>query len=274
MLTHAVLAAAPDLRVAAVSCSGPARWSAEEEVGTSAVVLVRRGVFARRVNGRAGVADPVQGYVQRPGEVQQVAHPAGADSCTSISIPDDLADRLPRAFAVSPLADLAHRLLVSRVATAADPADLATDLIAQLLPPSQHRLPHRAVDDIRAALNADPGTRLDDLADLAGCSRWHLSRTFHQVTGVTINTYRLRLRTRAALAELTGSPDGLAGLALRAGFADQAHLTRTMHRELGLSPGAVRRLLTAKSEVRRASPRCLDSGPDPPCRTRRGVRPA
>jgi AraC-like DNA-binding protein len=247
MLTHAVLAAAPDLRVAAVSCSGPAGWSPEEEVETSAVVLVRRGVFARRADGRAGVADPLQGYVQRPGEVQQVAHPAGADSCTSIRITDDLADRLPRAFTVSPPADLAHRILLSHAATATDLADLATDLIAHLLPPPRR---HRVMDDVRIALNADPGARLDDLAELAGCSRWHLSRTFHQVTGTTINTYRLRLRARAALAELGHSPDGLAGPALRAGFADQAHLTRTLRRELGLTPGAVRKLLISGSSDR------------------------
>jgi AraC-like DNA-binding protein len=243
MLTHAVLAAAPDLRVAAVSCSGPAGWSPEEEVETSAVVLVRRGVFARRANGRSGVADPLQGYVQRPGEVQQVAHPAGSDSCTSIHIPDDLADRLPRAFTVSPPADLAHRILLSHAATATDVADLATDLIAHLLPPPRR---HRVMDDVRVALNADPGARLDDLAELAGCSRWHLSRTFHQVIGMTIGAYRGRLRLRRVLDEWGTAPHGLAELAARAGFADQPHLSRSLRRELGMTPSAVRKLLSAR----------------------------
>jgi AraC-like DNA-binding protein len=245
MLTQTVLIAEPGLRVAAVSCSGPARWSAEEEVEASAVVLVRRGVFARRADGRPGVADPVQGYVQRPGEVQQVAHPAGPDRCTSISIAPDLADRLAWAgpLTVSPAADLAHRRLVSGAVSAAELTDLAADLIAQLLPPPARRLSHRAVDDVRIALQTDPGADLDDLAALAGCSRWHLSRTFHQVTGLTITGYRLRLRTRAVLAELADSSDGLAGLAARAGFADQAHLSRTIRRELGRPPGEIRKLL-------------------------------
>jgi len=247
MLTHAVLADTPDLRVATVSCSGDAKWSAAEEVATSAVVLVRRGVFARRADGRAGVADPVQGYVQRPGEVQQVAHPAGADTCTSITVAPGVADRLASAgpVAVSPAADLAHRHLITRAATGApELADLAADLIARLLPPPARRPPRRAVDDVRVALNTDPRSRLDDLAELAGCSRWHLSRTFHEVTGVTINTYRLRLRARAVLAELGVSPAGLAELAARAGFADQAHLSRTLRRELGMSPAQVRKLLS------------------------------
>jgi AraC-like DNA-binding protein len=250
MLTHAVLVAAPELRVAAVGCSGPVRWSAEEEVATSAVVLVRRGVFARRADGHAGVADPLRGYVQRPGEVQQIAHPAGADMCPSITLTPGLADHLAWAgpVTVSPQADLAHRRLVARAAAAGRPpdlADLATDLVARLLPPPERRPSHRAVDEVRVALNADPQARLDDLAELAGCSRWHLSRTFHDVTGITINTYRLRLRARAVLAEFGISREGLADLAVRAGFADQAHLSRTIRRELGMSPTEVRKLLSS-----------------------------
>jgi AraC-like DNA-binding protein len=258
MLSHALLVAAPDLRVSAVSCSGPARWSPEEEVTASAVVLVRRGVFARRADGRAGVADSLQGYVQHPGEVQQVAHPAGPDTCTSISVTPALADRLASAgpVTVSPAADLAHRCLVSRAAAGVAPpalADLAADLVAQLLPPPTRRPSHQAVDDVRVALNADPGTRLDELAALAGCSRWHLSRTFHEVTGITINGYRLRLRARAVLAELGVSPEGLAGLAAGAGFADQAHLTRTLRRELGMSPTEARKLLSTTVPARAQS---------------------
>lgn len=249
MLTAAVLVDHPGLRVVAVGCSGPARWSAEEEVGPSAVVLVRHGVFARRADGRAAVADPVQGYVQLPGEVQQIAHPAGPDTCTSVSLAPDLADRLARSgpVTVSPPADLAHRRLLARAtAGGADPldvADLAADLIAHLLPSPVRRPAHRAVDEVRIALHADPRASLDDLAELAACSRWHLSRTFHQVTGQTLNAYRLRLRVRAALADIGAPGEGLAELAARTGFADQAHLSRTIRRELGLSPTEVRRLL-------------------------------
>lgn len=248
MLTSAVVVDHPGLRVVAVGCSGPARWSPEEEVGPSAVVLVRQGVFTRRADGRAGVADPVQGYVQLPGEAQQIAHPAGPDTCTSISLAPDLADRLARSgpVTVSPPADLAHRRLLARAGAGAGPldlADLAADLIAHLLPPPPRRPSHRAVDEARIALHADPQASLDDLAKLAGCSRWHLSRTFHQVTGLTLNAYRLRLRARAALAALGATGEGLAGVAARTGFADQAHLSRTIRRELGLSPAEVRRLL-------------------------------
>nr|WP_231921066.1 AraC family transcriptional regulator [Micromonospora narathiwatensis] len=37
--------------------------------------------------------------------------------------------------------------------------------------------------------------------------------------------------------------DSLAGLAAELGFADQAHLTRTVRAQLGHTPGQLRRLL-------------------------------
>ncbi|AGZ39795.1 helix-turn-helix domain-containing protein [Actinoplanes friuliensis] len=253
MLSHTALLDTPDLRIATVRCSGPPRWGPEEEVGVSSVVLVRRGVFTRRADGRVVVADALQGYLQRPGEVQQVAHPAGGDTCTSIRVTPETADRLAWAgpLHVPPAADLAHRrLLAAAGSTPADLLDLASDLIGRLLPAPRS---HPAVGEARAALNADPGARLDDLAELAGCSRWHLSRTFHQVTGLTINAYRLRLRVRRALDQL-GQSSSLAALAADTGFADQPHLTRAVRRELGLPPGAVRALLaeplgTTKAQV-------------------------
>ena len=118
------------------------------------------------------------------------AGPALADPVTDPDLPRSL-DAGP--VTVSPQADLAHRRLVARAEAGGcqpDLADLAADLVARLLPPPERRPSHRAVDEVRVALNADPQARLDDLAELAGCSRWHLSRTFHEVTGMTINTYR------------------------------------------------------------------------------------
>lgn len=210
-------------------------------------MLVRRGVFVRRVEGGVSVADPVVGYVQQPGEVQQIDHPAGGDTCTSVALPDEPAAHLAWAgpLRVSAAADLAHRRLLARAASGAAPpdlVDLAADLIGALLPPSRAS-PGRAVDEVRAALNENPSARLGELAELAGWSPWHLSRTFRRVTGITLNSYRLRLRVRAALDGLAEPGAGLAALAARAGFADQAHLTRAVRRELGSTPARIRRSL-------------------------------
>jgi AraC-like DNA-binding protein len=238
------------LRLTTVGCPGGAPWSAEEPVTTAAVVLVRRGVFRRRVNGAESLADTTTGYVQRPGESQQVAHPAGGDVCTTIGVPPELADRLARTgpLTVPAAADLAHRRLLAAIRHPRPAvsdlvlSDLATDVLVALLPATAPPRSSARIDDVRAALHADPARTLADLATVAGWSPWHLSRAFHQVTGVTIGTYRRHLRTRAALDALADG-DTPAAVAARTGFADQAHLTRALRREVALSPAIARRLL-------------------------------
>ena len=202
-------------------------------------MLIRRGVFLRRADGRAALADVTTGYLQRRGEAQQIAHPYGGDVCTSIHISDELADRFGARLHVSPAADLAHRRLIA--APSIDRADLVADLIAALLPGAPP-MAHPAVDDVRALLHIDPASDLATLAAAVGWSPWYLSRVFHRVTGCTLNTYRRRLRVRAALDELPDSSD-LAALAARVGFADQAHMTRAVRAETGNTPAALRRAL-------------------------------
>lgn len=248
MLEHRGLLDSPSLRLSAVRCRDAPAWSPEEPVTSAAVVLVRRGVFLRRVDGVTAVADTTTGYVQRPGEHQQIGHPAGGDVCTTLTVAPDVADRIAHAgpVTVTPAADLAHRRLLARSqAGRVDVQDLAADVLAALLPAPAR--PHRGVDQVRAALHTDPELSLDELAALTAWSPWHLSRSFHRVTGLTICAYRLRLRVRRVLDALAdgGDPASLAELARRAGFADQAHMTRAVRREIDVPPGVARRLFRA-----------------------------
>jgi AraC-like DNA-binding protein len=213
------------------------------------VILVRRGVFQRRVAGVGMVADTATGYLQRPGDVQQFAHPAGGDCCTSIRVPDDVADRLwaGSGVAVSPPADLAHRRLLSGAAAAAHAgvlADLTHELLAELTPATRvGPTARRAAEQVRAALAADLDQDLAALAAAVGCSPWYLCRLFRSATGTTITGYRGQLRVRAVLDELAragGRPVSLAELAAAHGYADQAHLTRAVRRHTGLPPAALR----------------------------------
>jgi AraC-like DNA-binding protein len=245
VLEHRELLASPSLSLSAVRCRGAPAWTAEEPVTSAAVVLVRRGVFLRRVRGVTAAADVTTGYVQRPGEEQQIGHPAGGDVCTTLAVPAEVAERLARAgpVVVPPAADLAHRRLLARArAGRVDVQDLAAEVLAALLPAPVVR--QRGVEQARAALHADPELSLDELAGLVGWSPWHLSRAFHRGTGLTLRAYRLRLRVRRAIDGLAGGA-GLAEVARRAGFADQAHMSRAVRREVDASPGAVRRLLRA-----------------------------
>jgi AraC-like DNA-binding protein len=284
----------PVARVVAVRCRGstPA-WSPDEQVTRAAVVLVRRGVFLRRVDGRAGLADTTTGYLQRPGECQQVAHPAGGDLCTSIGVSDELAERLASGgpLVVPPAADVAHRRLLA--APPHDRSDLVAELMDALLPPDPVRRPASdTIDDVRALLHIEPGRDLPSLAAAVGWSPWYLSRVFRRVTGITLSAYRRRLRVRAALDELAAPADAvpavalidaaasptltdaapsgaladtapavapttaaltraapsaaLADVAARAGFADQAHMTRAVRAETGLPPAALRRSIIGR----------------------------
>ncbi|MFD4501889.1 helix-turn-helix domain-containing protein [Streptomyces sp. NPDC058457] len=79
----------------------------------------------------------------------------------------------------------------------------------------------------------------DELARVAGCSRFALYRGFRTVYGFAPSDYQrdLRLRrTRALLAEGTAPSTAAA----EAGFADQAHLTRWFTRTYGVTPAAYR----------------------------------
>jgi AraC-like DNA-binding protein len=79
----------------------------------------------------------------------------------------------------------------------------------------------------------------DQLAAAAGCSRFAAYRAFTRVYGLAPSDYQRQLRVRAARRLLIqGVSPAL--VAARAGFADQAHLTRWFRRYYGVTPGAYR----------------------------------
>ncbi|MFG1946885.1 helix-turn-helix domain-containing protein [Nonomuraea sp. NPDC048826] len=81
------------------------------------------------------------------------------------------------------------------------------------------------------------------LAALLGVSPYRLSRAFTRELGVSLTHYRNRVRVGRALDRLEQGEPSLADLAADLGFADQAHLTRTVRHHLGHTPTALRRLL-------------------------------
>lgn len=248
----------PEVQVTEVSCGGhERRFSAEEKVGGPGFVLIRSGVFRRRLAGVETVFDPTVGFVQRPGEVQQIAHPAGGDICTSVTLSSSVTDRIAWRFAeagwipVSPRTDLTHRRFLARARRGADRvelADLASELVAAVLGepgvPRGGAAQRRLGQDARAMLAATPDAGLGEISAQLGVSPWHLSRVFHTVNGITLSRYRARLRIRAAVDVLVRGEVGLAALAASLGFADQAHLTRSVRAETGLPPARLRAALT------------------------------
>jgi AraC-like DNA-binding protein len=83
---------------------------------------------------------------------------------------------------------------------------------------------------------------LEQLAAIAGVSKYHLVRTFRAAVGVPPHTYQVRLRlTRSLLMLRQGTP--LSAVAYELGFADQSHFTRAFRAEYGTTPGAWLRAL-------------------------------
>jgi AraC family transcriptional regulator len=77
---------------------------------------------------------------------------------------------------------------------------------------------------------------LDDLAGVAGVSRFHFARQFRQSTGESAMGYVLRLRVERGKARLKDRDTTVARIAVELGFADQSHFTRTFRRLVGTTP--------------------------------------
>src|SRR3954453_12732208 len=81
---------------------------------------------------------------------------------------------------------------------------------------------------------------LDDVAGVAGVSRFHLVRAFATATGFSVMRYvRARRLSEAARALAGGAPDILT-LALDADYASHEAFTRAFRDHFGVTPEAVR----------------------------------
>ena len=85
----------------------------------------------------------------------------------------------------------------------------------------------------------DQRVRLNDIAEAAGLPPFQLFRAFEKTTGMTPHGYQRQARVRFA-AGLIRSGHPLSEAALVAGFADQAHMTRSFRTTIGVTPGAYR----------------------------------
>ncbi|WP_406105281.1 helix-turn-helix domain-containing protein [Micromonospora globbae] len=256
MRTAVILARHPDFRVQAVSCRDDhTGWSAPEPSRMYEMVLPRRGGFRRLGRGGAEFVDPTLGYLAVPGEEQRFAHPAGGDECTSVHLSarlwrDLFAQRpAPAVVHLDARIDLAHRLLLAAAARP-DPDFAAAERLVRLVgvaaapAPDAPERDRRLVEAARAALH-DGGPEAGGLLPLAralGVSPYRLSRSFQALLGVPLTRYRNRLRVGRAL-DLLAAGAGPAAVAAELGFADQAHLTRTVRAHVGHTPGELRRLL-------------------------------
>lgn len=82
---------------------------------------------------------------------------------------------------------------------------------------------------------------LDDLAEVAGLSRFHLSRTFAQVTGSSVSAYLRGRRLTEAARKLAQSDDSILDVALAFGYGSHEAFTRAFRDVFSVTPETVRK---------------------------------
>lgn len=96
----------------------------------------------------------------------------------------------------------------------------------------------RVVDEVGRGLGEK--LKVDDLAELAGCSTRQLERRMKRVFGLTVTQYILRRRVDRAAKLLAETDMSLAEVATTCGFYDQADFTRRFVRLTNETPGQFR----------------------------------
>jgi AraC family transcriptional regulator len=97
----------------------------------------------------------------------------------------------------------------------------------------------RVVDLVQRKLAED--LDLADLAAAAGVSRFHFLRLFKNTFGVTPYRFVIDRRIEVARRLLVETNQPLADIAAAAGFSSQSHFCTAIRRNLGITPGQLRR---------------------------------
>lgn len=87
---------------------------------------------------------------------------------------------------------------------------------------------------------SEAGFNVERLASLVQCSREHLTRQFHDATGVSPSTYVSQHRLRLAARELRREGDKIDAIARRCGFSGANYLCRIFRARFGLTPAQYR----------------------------------
>lgn len=82
---------------------------------------------------------------------------------------------------------------------------------------------------------------LNDLADAAGMSKWHFSRSFRDTFGISPMQYVLRARVIEAQRLMRSSTMSLAQVSAECGFSDQSHMSKAFRIMTGTTPRRYRR---------------------------------
>lgn len=103
----------------------------------------------------------------------------------------------------------------------------------------QKRMARERVERVVALLeqNLIEPLSLEEIGRRAGCSPFHLSRTFSALTGTTIPQYLRRLRMERAAELLRSGKVNVTEAALEVGYSSLSHFSQSFCQEMGCCPG-------------------------------------
>ena len=103
----------------------------------------------------------------------------------------------------------------------------------------QQQLSADRVEKVIAILKRDLAAPppLEEIGRAAGCSAFHLSRTFSAATGMTIPQYLRQLRMDRAAELLKSGKFNVTETALEVGYSSLSHFSQAFHETFGCCPG-------------------------------------
>ena len=258
------VAEGPGWRVTDIVCtSGPHDRPFEERYALASISLVLSGTFVCRSDHGSSLMSPGALLLGSAGHAFECSHQYGeGDRCLSFQFDPELFDRLAEDAGASRFRFDRDRLpplralspLTARAATAMERRDsfeeIALELAGAVIQTAGHARRNTSVADRNPAAIA-PVLRqlesrvlqplsLDEMAQIAGLSRYHFLRTFKTVTGITPHQWVLRARLRDAAHRLVISRDPVTEIALDVGFEDLSNFIRSFRAEFGVSPSRYR----------------------------------
>lgn len=256
-LNRTLLLQTPTLKVERVVLHAPCvHWSPSYEVASPRLVLPFSGATEFRMTGQSVLLDSLTAMSLPTGLLYEMKPCPEAARVSIVVSPQLAAGHLvppSQAWALSPRAvwllrrhwraialgkgEEPTQVLLHNVLSHARPVARIEGRSAPAVQRAQRFIVART-----AVAGVAPWT-LNDVADAACCSLFHLARSFRKHTGLSLHGYRQRLRLAAALQRLEEGERDLAALAHELGYSSQSHLGAAFVRELGVTPAQARREL-------------------------------
>ncbi|WP_312240634.1 helix-turn-helix domain-containing protein [Pantoea sp.] len=90
--------------------------------------------------------------------------------------------------------------------------------------------------------NINRPLRIEDVAERAGYSKWHLQRMFHRVMHVSLGNYIRNKKLYLAAQDLIEGKDSVITISVKYGYESQQSFTRTFVKKYRVPPATFRRI--------------------------------